>query len=126
MSTIEIIGKIESLKEWEALQEEAAAMVESIKDEIKRHMEAVGTETLEAGQYIARFTTVQSSRFDTKRFKNEIGDLTAIREERNAAMKKSSQLIVLTILLIISAVAPLVAGILFFICQATGLTNIEL
>lgn len=74
MSTIEIIGKIESLKEWEALQAEAAEMVESIKDEIKRHMETVGTETLEAGQYIARFTTVQSSRFDTKRFKNEIGE----------------------------------------------------
>ncbi len=73
MSTIEIIGKIESLKEWEALADEAAAMVESIKDEIKRHMDNMGVETLEAGQYIARFTTVQSSRFDTKRFKNEIG-----------------------------------------------------
>ena len=74
MSTPEIIGKIESLKEWEALQAEAAEMVESIKDEIKRHMDAMGTETLEAGQYIACFTTVQSSRFDTKRFKNEIGE----------------------------------------------------
>ena len=74
MSTLEIIGKIESLKEWEALQEEAAAMVESLKDEIKRHMEAMGTDTLEAGQYIARFTTVQSSRFDTRRFKSEIGE----------------------------------------------------
>ena len=51
MSTMEVISK----------------MVESIKDEIKRHMETIGTETLEAGQYIARFTTVQSSRFDTKR-----------------------------------------------------------
>lgn len=74
MSTIEIVSKIKSLKEWEAMQEEVAAMVESIKDEIKRHMDAMGAETLEAGQYIARFTTVQSSRFDTKRFKNEIGE----------------------------------------------------
>lgn len=74
MCTMEVISKIESLKEWEALQAEAAAMVESIKDEIKRHMETIGTETLEAGQYIARFTTVQSSRFDTKRFKAEIGE----------------------------------------------------
>ena len=74
MSTLEVISKIEALKEWEALQAEAAEMVESIKDEIKRHMDAMGTETLEAGQYIARFTTVQSSRFDTKRFKNEIGE----------------------------------------------------
>ena len=74
MSTPGIISKIESLKEWEALQQEAAEMVESIKDEIKRHMDGMGVETLEAGQYIARFTTVQSSRFDTKRFKNEIGE----------------------------------------------------
>ena len=74
MSTIEIVSKIESLKEWEALQQEAAEMVESIKDEIKRHMDTIGVETLEAGQYIARFTTVQSSRFDTKRFKNEQGE----------------------------------------------------
>lgn len=74
MSTIEIIGKIESLKEWEALAEEAAAEIESLRDAIKKHMDSIGVETLEAGQYIARFTTVQSSRFDTKRFKNEIGE----------------------------------------------------
>ena len=74
MSTIEIISKIEALKEWEQLAAEAAAEIESIKDEIKRHMDGMGDETLEAGQYIARFTTVQSSRFDTKRFKNEIGE----------------------------------------------------
>lgn len=74
MSTVEVISKIQALKEWEAMQEEAAAMVETLKDEIKRHMDGLGVETLEAGQYIARFTTVQSSRFDTKRFKNEIGE----------------------------------------------------
>jgi len=74
MSTVEVISKIESLREWEAMQEEAAAMVESIKDEIKKHMDTIGAETLEAGQYIVRFTSVQSSRFDTKRFKNEIGE----------------------------------------------------
>lgn len=74
MSTIEIIGKIETLKEWEALAEEAAAEIESLKDAIKKYMDSIGTETLEAGQYIARFTTIQSSRFDTKRFKNEIGE----------------------------------------------------
>lgn len=74
MSTVEIVSKIESLKEWEALQAEAAAMVESIKDEIKKHMDDMEVETLEAGQYVVRFTTVQASRFDTKRFKNEIGE----------------------------------------------------
>ncbi len=72
MSTVEVISKIQALKEWEAMQEEAAAMVETLKDEIKRHMDGLGVETLEAGQYIARFTTVQSSRFDTKRFTREV------------------------------------------------------
>ncbi len=75
MSTIEIISKIESLKEWEAIQAEAAAVVESIKDEIKRHMDNLGVEELEAGQYIARFTSVLSNRFDTTCFKREHGEM---------------------------------------------------
>ena len=74
MSSIKVIEKIKELKEWETLQAEATAEIEAIKDEIKRHMDSMGVEMLEAGQYIARFTTVQSSRFDTKRFKNEIGE----------------------------------------------------
>ena len=74
MSTFEITGKIAELKEWEALLAEATAEVEAIRDEIKREMDKRGVEELEAGQYIARFTTVQSSRFDTKRFKQELGE----------------------------------------------------
>ena len=74
MSTIEIVSKIEALKEWEALAEEAAAEIESLRDDIKKEMDGRGVEVIEAGQYIARFTTVQSNRFDTKRFKNELGE----------------------------------------------------
>ena len=75
MSTIDIITTIEKLKEWEALPAEAAAEVEAIKDTIKREMDNRGVEELEAGQYIARFTTVLSNRFDTTGFKKEHGDL---------------------------------------------------
>lgn len=74
MSQIEIVSTIDQLKEWETLADEANAMVESLKDSIKRYMDGMGIETLEAGQHIARFTTVQSSRLDTKRFKNELGE----------------------------------------------------
>ena len=74
MSTIEIVSKIEALKEWEALAEEAAAEIESLRDDIKKEMDGRGVEVIEAGQYIARFTTVQSNRFDTKRFKKELGE----------------------------------------------------
>ena len=75
MSTTEITGKIEALKEWEALLAEATAEVEAIKDEIKREMDARGVEEIEAGQYIARFTTVISNRFDSTTFKREHGEM---------------------------------------------------
>lgn len=75
MSTTEITTKIQTLKEWEALAAEAAAEIESLKDEIKKEMENRGTEELQAGQYIARFTTVLSNRFDTTTFKREHGEM---------------------------------------------------
>ena len=71
MSSTEIISKIEKLKEWEALATEAAAEIESLKDSIKREMDIRGVEELEAGQYIARFTTVVSNRLDTTALKRE-------------------------------------------------------
>ena len=71
MSSIEIISKIETLKEWEAILEDAKAEVENLKDIIKKEMDSRGVEELEAGQYIARFTTVVSNRLDTTAFKRE-------------------------------------------------------
>ena len=75
MSINEINIKIETLKEWEAIATEASAMVESIKDEIKRHMDAQGLEELEAGTHIVRYTTVLSNRFDSTTFKRLYADL---------------------------------------------------
>lgn len=75
MSSIEIISKIESLKEWEALAAEAAAEIEALKDTIKKEMDGRGVEELEAGQYIARFTTVLTNRFDTTTFKKEHSEM---------------------------------------------------
>lgn len=53
MSSIEIISKIETLKEYEAIAAEAAAMIESIKDEIKRHMDTQGVDELTVGTHIS-------------------------------------------------------------------------
>ncbi len=75
MSTVEIISKIEALKEWEAMQAEASAMVESLKDEIKRHMDSMGTEELEARTHIIRYTTVLSNRFDSTALKKVMPDV---------------------------------------------------
>lgn len=75
MSTMEIMSKIETLKEWEELAQQAADMIEGIKDELKRLMESRGAEELQAGQYIVRYTTVLSNRFDSTAFKKEHGEM---------------------------------------------------
>lgn len=75
MSTIKLSNIIEKLKEWEAIQAEAAAEVEALKDQVKAEMNRRGVEELEAGQYIARFTTVLSNRFDSTCFKREHAEM---------------------------------------------------
>ena len=75
MSINEIESKIRALNEWEALAEEARKEIESLKDEIKAEMLQQNTEELEAGQYIIRWTSVLTNRFDTTAFKKEHADL---------------------------------------------------
>jgi len=75
MSKNEIISKIEALNEWEALMEEAKAEAEALRDSIKAEMMAQDTEELIAGQYIVRWTSVLSNRFDTTAFKKVMPDV---------------------------------------------------
>ena len=75
MSANEITTKIEALRELEDLIEEAKAEAETIRDEIKTEMLNRNTEELTAGQYIIRWTSVLSNRFDTTGFKKIYGDL---------------------------------------------------
>ena len=69
MSIIEITSKIEALRDLEELIEEAKTEAESLRDEIKSEMLNRDTEELTAGQYIVRWTSVLSQRFDTTAFK---------------------------------------------------------
>ena len=75
MTNAELIQKIEALSEWEAILEEAKAEAEALRDAIKAEMLEQNTEELEAGQYIIRWTSVLTNRFDTTAFKKEHNDL---------------------------------------------------
>lgn len=75
MSINEMQAKIETLKEWEALLEEAKAQVEALKDEIKAEMLTRNTEEMTAGKYIVRWTPVLSQRFDSTTFKKEHSEM---------------------------------------------------
>lgn len=74
MSVSEIEVKASKLRELEELEDELKAEIESLRDDIKQEMIRRDTEELKAGQYIIRWTSVLSTRFDTKRFKEVFGD----------------------------------------------------
>ena len=59
MSQNEMVAKIEELNELEILMD---------------GLKAQGTEELNLGKYIVRWTSVLSTRFDTKRFKEAFGE----------------------------------------------------
>ena len=75
MSANEITTKIESLRELEELIEEAKVEAESLRDEIKAEMLSRNTEEMSVGQYIVRFTSILSNRFDTTGFKRAYSEL---------------------------------------------------
>lgn len=75
MSTNDLVMKVEKLKELEELLEEVKTEAESVRDEIKQEMLTQDTEELKAGQYIIRWTSVLTNRFDTTAFKKVLPDV---------------------------------------------------
>ena len=75
MSTVELTAQIESLRALEELIEEAKAEAETLRDAIKQEMLNRDTEELAAGQYIVRWTSVLSQRFDSTAFKKVMPDV---------------------------------------------------
>ena len=75
MANNELLNKIEELNEWEALMEEAKAEAEAIRDELKQHMLNANTEEMEVGQYIVRYQTIVSNKFDNSSFKKLMPDV---------------------------------------------------
>ena len=74
MAKNELLAKIEELNEYEAIINELKAEAEEIRNSIKAEMEAREVEELKVDQYIVRFTSVLTSRFDTKKFKEKFGE----------------------------------------------------
>ena len=75
MSKIELLAKIELLNKNEAMLEELKAEADTIRNSIKAEMEAREVEELIAGQYIVRWTSVLSNRFDSTAFKKVMPDV---------------------------------------------------
>lgn len=74
MALDEIMGE---LAQYIRMQEEAAAMVESLKDQLKQHMTAAGVDTLSGSEHKATYKAVTSSRIDTSALKKELPEVAA-------------------------------------------------
>ena len=75
MSKYELLAKVELLNKYEAMMEELRAEADSVRNSIKAELEAREVEELVAGQYIIRWTSVLSNRFDSTAFKKVLPEL---------------------------------------------------
>lgn len=75
MSNTEIQSKVNELRELRRIAEELSAQIESVQDEIKAHMTAVGVDTLSGADYKITWKQVESRRFDSTAFKKAMPEL---------------------------------------------------
>ena len=68
---------MKELAEYIRMQEEAAAMVESLKDQLKERMAAAGVDSLTGSEHKATYKAVTSSRVDTTRLKKDLPEIAA-------------------------------------------------
>lgn len=70
-----ISNHIRKLKELENQRAELDKQIEALKDEIKGDMDSKGLEEQKVGDYVVRFITVVTNRFDSSKLKKEHADL---------------------------------------------------
>ena len=87
MSKIELLAKIELLNRYETMLEEIKAEADKVRNSIKAEMEAREVEELIAGQYIVRWTSVLSNRFDSTAFKKVMPELYKAYTKQTASRR---------------------------------------
>lgn len=65
------------LAQYIRVQEEAAAMVEALKDQLKAQMQVAGVDTLAGAEHKATYKAVTSCRVDTTALKKDLPEIAA-------------------------------------------------
>ena len=73
MSRIEVEAMIRNYKSIEKMVSDLTNKMTAIEEQIKKEMVERNTEELRCGSFVVRFTSVLSSRFNTRLFKQVIG-----------------------------------------------------
>lgn len=87
MTKVELLAKIELLNQYEMMVEEIKAEADNVRNSIKAEMEAREVEELIAGQYIIRWTSVLSNRFDSTAFKKVMPELYKAYTKQTASRR---------------------------------------
>ena len=74
MANYELLNNVENLVELENAIDALKAEAEEIRNSIKSEMEVRGLEEMEVGNRVVRYTSVLTSRFDTRAFKLKMGE----------------------------------------------------
>ena len=74
MANYELLNNVENLVELENAIDALKAEAEEIRNSIKSEMEVRGLEEMEVGNRVVRYTSVLSTRFDTRNFKLKMGE----------------------------------------------------
>lgn len=90
MTQITLVHRLDELTELERYIDQLKLEAEAIRSTIKDEMSARDVEELVAGDYVVRFISVSSSRFDTKRFKEEMGERLYKEYTREVESKRFS------------------------------------
>lgn len=74
---MDINALMAELAQYIRMQEEAAAMVETLKDQLKAQMQAAGVDTLAGAEHKATYKAVTSCRVDTTALKKDLPEIAA-------------------------------------------------
>ena len=72
-----IDSTMKELAQYTRIMEETAAIIEGLKDEIKRYMEEHDTDILTGNEHKATYKAVTSNRIDTAALKKDMPDIAA-------------------------------------------------
>ena len=79
--------KVQELRELRRMQEELAAEIEAIQDELKAHMDAHGMDTLLGFDWKVTWKSVTSNRLDSTALKKELPDIAARFMKQNTVRR---------------------------------------
>ena len=77
MSTQEIRGKVQELRELSRMRDELDAEITALQDAIKAHMTAQGVDSLAGADYKVTWKSVTSCRLDSKALKAAMPEIAA-------------------------------------------------